>query len=194
MWCLPPQQGMAHWQIAPLLTLFFVSQWGHDIVTKPVSPRQISPNGPQSLYSMYVRLLCYAIKYLWLDLTWFESMVAYLTDAYMRHSARLKHNVFPERQPGLTARRYVYYSNNRIFTSIMLIAYIIIVNSLQLTYPLLPCDAMRRLRSGWTLAQVVACCLTAPSRYLNQCWLLISKVQSHSSVGNFTLGTSTTSH
>ena len=34
MWCLPSQQGMTHWQIAPLLTLVFVSQWGHDIVTK----------------------------------------------------------------------------------------------------------------------------------------------------------------
>ena len=34
MWCLPSQQGIAHWQIAPLLTLVFVSQWGHDIVTK----------------------------------------------------------------------------------------------------------------------------------------------------------------
>ena len=34
-------------------------------------------------------------------------------------------------------------------------------------------------RSGSTLAQVMACCLTAPSHYLNQCWLIISEVQSH---------------
>ena len=27
-----------------------------------------------------------------------------------------------------------------------------------------------------TLARVMACCLTAPSHYLNQCWLIISKV------------------
>ena len=30
--------------------------------------------------------------------------------------------------------------------------------------------------SGSTLAQVMACCLTAPSHCLNQCWLIISEV------------------
>ena len=35
-------------------------------------------------------------------------------------------------------------------------------------------------RSGSTLAQVMACCLAAPSHYLNQCWLVISKVSWHS--------------
>ena len=37
-------------------------------------------------------------------------------------------------------------------------------------------DAIWRQRSGSTLAQVMACCLTAPSHYLNQFWLIISKV------------------
>ena len=37
-----------------------------------------------------------------------------------------------------------------------------------------------RQRSESTLAQVMACCLTAPSHYLNQCWLIISEVQWHS--------------
>ena len=32
------------------------------------------------------------------------------------------------------------------------------------------------LRTGSTLAHVMACCLTAPSHYLNQCWLIISKI------------------
>ena len=41
-----------------------------------------------------------------------------------------------------------------------------------------PSDAIWRHRSGSTLAQVMACCLTAPSHYLNQCWLIISKVRS----------------
>ena len=49
-----------------------------------------------------------------------------------------------------------------------------------------PNDAICRHRSGSILAQVMACCLTAPSHYLNQCWLIISKVQWHSSKGNFT--------
>ena len=39
-----------------------------------------------------------------------------------------------------------------------------------------PNDAIWQHRSGSTLAQVMACCLTAPSHYLNQCWLTISKV------------------
>ena len=41
-------------------------------------------------------------------------------------------------------------------------------------------------RSGSILAQVMACCLVAPSHYLNQCWLIIIIVQWHSSEGNFT--------
>ena len=48
-----------------------------------------------------------------------------------------------------------------------------------------PRDVIWRHRSGSTLAQVMACCLTAPSHYLNQCWLIISKVLRHSSGGNF---------
>ena len=44
------------------------------------------------------------------------------------------------------------------------------VNSLRLS------DTIWRKRSGSTLAQVMACCLTAPSHYLNQCWLITSKV------------------
>ena len=44
-----------------------------------------------------------------------------------------------------------------------------------------PSDAIWRQRSRSTLAQVMACCLTAPSHYLNQCWLIIiNEVQRHS--------------
>ena len=50
-----------------------------------------------------------------------------------------------------------------------------------------PSDAIWRCRSGSTLAQVMACCLTAPSHYLNQCWLIISNVHWHSYEGNLTL-------
>ena len=61
------------------------------------------------------------------------------------------------------------------------------VNSLR------PSDAIWRQISGWTLAQVMACCLTAPSHYLNQCWVL-NKVEWHSSKGNFTRDTSAINH
>ena len=36
----------------------------------------------------------------------------------------------------------------------------------------------------------MAWCLTAPSHYLNQCWLIINRVQWHSSEGNFIRDTS----
>ena len=57
-----------------------------------------------------------------------------------------------------------------------------------------PSDAIWRHRTGSTLAQVMACCLTAPSHYLNQCWLIISKVQSYSSGSHFTKDTPAIHH
>ena len=39
-----------------------------------------------------------------------------------------------------------------------------------------PSDLIWWHKSGWTLAEVMACCLTAPSHYLNQCWVIISEV------------------
>ena len=39
-------------------------------------------------------------------------------------------------------------------------------------------------RSESTLAQVMACCLMAPSHYQNQCWLLIVGILSHSPESN----------
>ena len=53
-------------------------------------------------------------------------------------------------------------------------------------------DAIWRHRSGSTLAKVMACYLTAPSHYLNQCWLLISEVLWHSPESNFTASAQTT--
>ena len=50
---------------------------------------------------------------------------------------------------------------------------------------LLPSDDIWWPRSGSTLAQVMACCLTAPSHNLHQCWLAISGVLWHSPKGNF---------
>ena len=47
-----------------------------------------------------------------------------------------------------------------------------------------PSDAMWRQRSWTTLAQVMACCLMAPSHYLNQCWLMISEMLWHSPDSN----------
>ena len=49
-----------------------------------------------------------------------------------------------------------------------------------------PIDPIWRQKTGSTLVQVMARCLTAPNHYLNQCWLIIGKVLWHSSKGNFT--------
>ena len=47
---------------------------------------------------------------------------------------------------------------------------------------------------GSTLIQIMACCLTAPSYYLNKCWLITIKVQRHSSGDNLTRDTSAINH
>ena len=57
-----------------------------------------------------------------------------------------------------------------------------------------PGDATSRNGTRSTLAQVMACCLTAPCHYLNQCWLIINKVFWHSSEGNFVGDASATIH
>ena len=49
-----------------------------------------------------------------------------------------------------------------------------------------PSDAIWGHLSGSTLAQVMACCLTAPSHYLNQCWLIFSQVPWYPLEGNCT--------
>ena len=48
-------------------------------------------------------------------------------------------------------------------------------------YSLGPSDAIWRWRFWSTLVPVMTCCLTAPSHYLHQCWLIIRKVLWHSS-------------
>ena len=47
-----------------------------------------------------------------------------------------------------------------------------------------PSDAIWRHRSAQTLAQVIGCCLTAPSDYLNLCLLIINEILWHSPNGN----------
>ena len=50
-----------------------------------------------------------------------------------------------------------------------------------------PSDVIWRHRSGSTWVQIMACCLTAPSHNLNQCWLLINEAMSHSFASSFTV-------
>ena len=48
-----------------------------------------------------------------------------------------------------------------------------------LDYSLRTSDALWHPRIWWTLVQVMACCLTAPNHYLNQCSPIISEVPWH---------------
>ena len=59
-------------------------------------------------------------------------------------------------------------------------------------YSLWPSDTIWWHKSGSTLTHVMACCLVASNHYLNQCWLIISKVQWHPSEINVTRDTSVT--
>ena len=49
-----------------------------------------------------------------------------------------------------------------------------------------PGDAIWSHRPGSTLPQVMACCLTAPSHHLNQCYYLINKALWHPPESSFT--------
>ena len=53
-------------------------------------------------------------------------------------------------------------------------------------YSLWPSDDIWQHRSISILAQLIACCLTAPSYYPNQCWTIISKAYWYECASNFT--------
>ena len=61
----------------------------------------------------------------------------------------------------------------------------IVTASVYLFNSLRPGDAIWQHRTGSTLAQVMACCLTAPSHYLNQYWLIINWILWHLPKTNF---------
>ena len=60
---------------------------------------------------------------------------------------------------------------------------------ISLTNSLWPNDTIWQYRSKSTLAQVMVWCREATSHDLNQCWLIISKIQWHSSEGILTRDT-----
>ena len=55
-----------------------------------------------------------------------------------------------------------------------------------------PSDAIWRHGYGSALAQVMACCLTAPSHHLNQCWLSMREVLWHSEESDFAVSAEAT--
>ena len=81
-------------------------------------------------------------------------------------------------------RRHLYYTEMVPSSHSQPGPYLVLtVNSLW------PSDAIRCQTSWSTLVQVMACCLTAPSHYLNQCWHVINEVLWHSFQGHVYLNT-----
>ena len=56
-----------------------------------------------------------------------------------------------------------------------------VLSIVNIVISLWPNDTIWRHRFLSILAQIMACCLTAPSHYLNQCWFIISNLLWHSS-------------
>ena len=67
----------------------------------------------------------------------------------------------------------------------MTIKHVMVFIWLPIRNSLWPSDIMWQHTSVSTLTQVMACCLAAPSHYLNQCWCIISEVLWHSSFEQF---------
>ena len=94
----------------------------------------------------------------------------------------------------LELHRHLSCTNPSIYDTANFIPDLIVVSfnkchshewSLSYFNPLWPSNAKWQKRSGSTEAQVMACCLMAPSHYLNQCWLIISEVQYTFILGQF---------
>ena len=82
--------------------------------------------------------------------------------------------------------RYGTYSHQSVTTSLVNTgqpllsgqreACISTLSTLPTVNSLRPIDKTSRRKFGSTLVQGMACCLTAPSHYLHQCWLLVKKI------------------
>ena len=76
----------------------------------------------------------------------------------------------------------------------LLVLWLALVNSTNNLNSLWPSDAIWWEGSRLILVQVMTCCPTAPSHYLDQCWHIITKVQWYSSEGNFAWDVTAISH
>ena len=100
---------------------------------------------------------------------------------YFSHRKRSYSTITKEPLRALLANLSPLFCGLFSFNSVIIYAvWLVWVNSLW------PSDAKWRHRFGSTLAQVMACCLTAPSHYLNQCWLHMNEVLWYSHESNFT--------
>ena len=90
----------------------------------------------------------------------------------------------------LLSRSYMHSANvscNYLGVSLWCICIIVLYQyMLNEVNSLWPSDIIWQHVSKSTMALVMACCLMAPSHYLNQCWLLICEAMLHLLESNFT--------
>ena len=87
------------------------------------------------------------------------------------------------RQQAITSTNVIYFIAWHRATRPQCVEDRVVLTGYIIFNSLWPGDAIWRHRTRSTLVQIMACCLTAPSHYLNQCWLIISEVPWHSSQG-----------
>ena len=136
------------------------------------------------------------------NIIWFQASTGILLDIYKDRSYIIDHNQRFSTLCTITNHSYHHVQKKcqtvkpRLSEKNMEFGLNILEYQSRYNYQLTHCGLVMPWwhRSGLTLAQVMACCLTAPSHYLNQCWPVISKLQRHSSEAGFTRDTSAINH
>ena len=100
-------------------------------------------------------------------------------------------HVLSEKGRKIQSLTHVYVYRVRLYSELVYVFSTVYINVhyRNLFWQIKLIEAIWRHMSKSTLAQVMACCPTAPSHYLPQCWLLISEVLWHSHESNSTAST-----
>ena len=138
-----------------------VMAWNRLII--PISFNKTQQNVNHVRISLYVRN------------TWKDITAVYYGNLNVRLYWQMKSVCYVGPMPNNYSALVGHIDSINVAKLLFLVEYAQWINSLG------PSDAIWRSRSWSTLVKVMACCLTAPSHYLNQCWLIISKVLWHSS-------------
>ena len=160
-----------------------------------VYSRKTGPTNPAGFSSLKLMYYIHAIMIIkrfltWLDLTWILSHT--LLDVW---SLILWFKLIPVSKRGLGLTHWVLVTHICEYFTVLSICtttynFVAVAETCQLMfyvnlYSLWHSVAIWRHRSGLRLARVTACCLTAPSHYLNQCLLIITEMLWYFHEGNF---------
>ena len=157
-------------------------KWG-PTCDRDISNSAIYTTAIYRAYTVFVLFTCAVLSFFWVKnyfsvIFWLWQKHAFLSDA-------LTYGIDGFVQDCSISTQYISSGDTAVLHKAI---YVCIFNSLR------PCDAIWWKRTGSTLVQVMACCLMEPSHYMNQCWLIISKVLWRSCEDNFTRDTSAINH